>query len=85
MAKNQARPVKQSADTKSDYLLNAEMVVEGNYNMVGDGIINNIPKPSLLERLEELEQQKQERQKADIIDDTRERHKADYLDSKEER
>ena len=85
MAKNQARPVTQPTDTKSDYLLNAEMAEEGNYNMVGDGIINNVPKPSLLERLEELEQQKRERHKADIFDDTRERHKADYLDSKEER
>lgn len=26
-----------------DYLKNAEMAVEGNYNMVGDGIINNTP------------------------------------------
>lgn len=25
-----------------DYLINAEMSVEGNYNMVGDGLINNI-------------------------------------------
>lgn len=25
-----------------DYLKNAEMAVEGNYNMVGDGLINNI-------------------------------------------
>ena len=25
-----------------DYLKNAEMSVEGNYNMVGDGIINNV-------------------------------------------
>lgn len=24
-----------------DYLMNAEMSVEGNYNMVGDGLINN--------------------------------------------
>ena len=26
-----------------DYLRNTEMAVEGNYNMVGDGIINNAP------------------------------------------
>ena len=26
-----------------DYLRNAEMSLEGNYNMVGDGIINNVP------------------------------------------
>jgi len=25
-----------------DYLKNAEMTVEGNYNMVGDGLINNV-------------------------------------------
>ena len=25
-----------------DYLKNAEMSVEGNYNMVGDGLINNV-------------------------------------------
>ena len=27
-----------------DYLKNAEMSMEGNYNMVGDGIINNVPR-----------------------------------------
>ena len=43
-----------------DYLRNAEMSVEGYYNMVGDGIINNLPCPdeqtqkkSLLDRLEQ--------------------------------
>ena len=43
-----------------EYLRNAEMKVEGNYNMVGDGIINNVPnaddeaqKKSLLDRLEQ--------------------------------
>ena len=85
MTKNQARPVTHSTDVKSDYLVNAEMVVEGNCNMVGDGIINNVPKPSMLERLTELEQQRRERHKAERNDDTRERHKADYLDSREGR
>ena len=43
-----------------DYLRNAELAVEDNYNMIGDGIINNIPNPddetqkkSLLDRLEQ--------------------------------
>ena len=43
-----------------DYLKNAELAVESNYNMVGDGIINNVPNPddetqkkSLLDRLEQ--------------------------------
>ncbi len=42
------------------YLRNAEICVEGNYNMVGDGIINNVPpndeearRKSLLDRLED--------------------------------
>jgi hypothetical protein len=41
-----------------DYLRNAETGMEGNFNMVGDGIINNLPtdedarKKSLLNRLE---------------------------------
>jgi len=85
MAKNQARPVTHSTDGKSGYLVNAEMAEVGNYNMVGDGIINNVPKPSMLERLAELEQQRRERHKAERIVDTRERHKADYLDSKDGR
>ena len=93
MAKNHDRLVTQpqtetkgnDKDSKSGYLVNAELAVEGNYNMVGDGIINNTPKPSLLERLEELEKRKKERHKDDFMDSKRERHKADYLDSKEER
>ena len=55
------------AKKKPNYLSAAEIEVEGNYNMVGDGIINNVPKPSLLERLEELEQRKRERNKADYL------------------
>ena len=90
MAKNQARPVKQSALTSSradklGYLEIAEMSVEANYNMIGDGIINNVPKPSLLERLEEFEQRKRERHKDDLLGNKRERHKDDFLESKRER
>ncbi|MCL2776174.1 MAG: DUF4316 domain-containing protein [Oscillospiraceae bacterium] len=44
---------------KQNYLASAEMDEEGNYNMI-DGIINNIlinniPKPSLLEQMKEYE------------------------------
>jgi hypothetical protein len=66
---------KSITDKKDTYLVAAEMSVEGNYNMVGDGIINNVPKPSMLERLEEFEQKKKERHKSDRIDDKRERHR----------
>jgi len=67
------------AKKKPNYLSAAEIGVEGNYNTVGDGIINNVPKPSLIERLEEFEQLKKERHKEEVADDRRERHKADYL------
>ena len=39
---------------KQNYLASAEMDEEGNYNMI-DGIINNTPKPSLLEKIKEYE------------------------------
>ena len=39
---------------KQNYLASAEMDEEGNYNMI-DGIINNIPKSSLLEKIKEYE------------------------------
>jgi len=39
---------------KQNYLASAEMDEESNYNMV-DSIINNTPKPSLLEKMEEYE------------------------------
>ena len=39
---------------KQNYLASAEMDEEGNYNMI-DGIINNTPKPSLLEKMKEYE------------------------------
>ena len=67
------------AKKKPNALSAAEIEVEGNYNMVGDGIINNVPKPSLLERLEEFEQRKKERHKEEMTDEKRERHKAEYL------
>jgi hypothetical protein len=56
-------------------LVAAEMAVEGNYNMVGDGILNNIPKPSMLERLNEFERKKKERHKDDFLDSKQERHR----------
>jgi len=73
------------AKKKPNHLSAAEIDAEGNYNMVGDGVINNVPKPSLLERLEEFERQKRERHEDKLADDRRERHKADYLDSNYER
>ena len=39
---------------KYNYLASVEISDEGNYNMI-DGIINNTPKPSLLERMKEYE------------------------------
>ena len=42
-------------DDKSNHLTAAEIDEEGNYNMVGDGIINNVPKPSILEIIAEYE------------------------------
>jgi len=73
------------AKKKPNCLSSAEIAAEENYNMVGDGIINNVPKPSMLERLAELEQQKQERHKAERIDDTRERHKAEFQENRDDR
>ena len=63
---------------KPNSLSAAEIQAEDNYNMVGDGIINNSSKPSMLERLEEFERRKQERHNDDRIEDKRERHKADF-------
>ena len=73
------------AKKKPNCLSSAEIAAEENYNMVGDGIINNVPKPSMLERLAELEQQKRERHKAERIDDTRERHKAEFQENRDDR
>ena len=73
------------AKKKPNVLSAAEIAVEDNYNMVGDGIINNVGKPSLLERLEEFEKRKQERHKDDRLGDMMERHKADFQESRDER
>jgi hypothetical protein len=43
-------PVNNEADKKRNYLASAEMSTEGNLNMI-DGIINNTPKPSLLDKM----------------------------------
>ena len=46
-----------NSDTgKCNYLVAAEMSEEGNYNMIGDGIINNVQKPSILDQLKEYQQ-----------------------------
>ena len=52
-------------DDKFNHLAAAEMDEESNYNMVGDGIINNVPKPSFLERLKEYERRMAEHRKAE--------------------
>ena len=39
---------------KDDHLATAEMDEEGNYNMI-DGVINNAPKPSVLDKIKEYE------------------------------
>jgi len=53
---------------QQNYLASAEMDEEGNYNMI-DGIINNTPKPSLLEKMKEYERQIAEnKNNADKID-----------------
>jgi len=70
---------------KPNFLSAAEISAEDNYNMVGDGIINNSSRPSMLVHLEALEKRKRERHRDDRIDDKRERHRADRLDNREER
>ena len=62
---------------KPNFLSAAEISAEDNYNMVGDGIINNKSRPSMLEHLEALEQRKRERHREDIADSRRERHRDD--------
>ena len=73
------------AKRKPNYLSSAEIEAEGNYNMVGDDIINNVQKPSVLEHLAALEQRKRERHRNERHEDRRERQKSDYLDSQDER
>ena len=65
------------AKLKPNVLSAAEISAEDNYNMVGDGVINNKSRPSMLEHLEALEQRKRERHSDDIADARRERHKDD--------
>jgi len=56
-------------DKKYNHLAAAEMDEEGNYNMI-DGIINNVPKPSVLERMKDYERRMAEHHKADSeVDD----------------
>jgi hypothetical protein len=62
------RGAKSMKKKKDNYLANAEMSVEGNYNML-DGVINNVPKPSFLERLKEYERRMAEHRKADTETD----------------
>ena len=61
---------------KETYLVAAEITVEGNDNMVGDGMINHVPKPSLLERLKDAEQQKKKRHQAHLLQRKQLRHQA---------
>jgi len=72
------------AKLKPNYLSAAEIKAEDNYNMVGDGIINNSSRPSMLVHLEALEQRKRERHKEDIADTRRERHRDDRHQSLED-
>lgn len=65
----------QSNGKKPNFLCAAEISTEDNYNFVGDGIINNVGKLSLLERLEAFEQRKKERHKDFISDRKQERHR----------
>ena len=62
---------------KPNFLSAAEISAEDNYNMVGDGIINNSSRPSMLVHLEALEQRKRERHRDELKDARRERHKDD--------
>ena len=73
------------AKLKPNYLSGAEIAVENNYNMVGDGLINNKSRPSMLEHLETLEQRKRERHREDVADSRRERHRDDISDARSER
>ena len=47
-----------------NHLAAAEMDEEGNYTMI-DGVINNVPKPSVLERMAEYERRMAEHRKAE--------------------
>ena len=53
--------------------------------MVGDGIINNASRPSMLVHLEALEQRKRQRHREDIKDSRRERHREERHQTADER
>ena len=53
--------------------------------MVSDGLINNVPRPSLLERLEEFERRQRERHIEEMTDDKQKRFKTDYHNSIDQR
>ena len=72
------------AKKNPNFLSSAEISAEDNYNMVGDGIINNSSRPSMLVHLEALEQRKRERHREDITDARRERHRDDRHQSIED-
>ena len=73
------------AKKKPNFLSAAEIKAEDNYNMVGDGIINNASRPSMLVHLEALEQRKRERHREDKHDSRQERHKEERHQAAEER
>jgi hypothetical protein len=62
---------------KPNHLSSAEIEVEGNYNAVGDGIINNVKKPSVIKHLEKYDKRKKERHKEEFIIKTQNRRKSD--------
>jgi hypothetical protein len=68
-------PVNNKTDKKENPLAAAEMSVEGNYNMI-DGIINNAPKPSVLERMKEYERQIAENNKKQVDNKKAEKDKS---------
>ena len=56
--------IKRDKEKKDSHLVASEMDEEGNYNMI-DGIINNVPKPSLLEQMKEYERRMAEHREAE--------------------
>ena len=50
------------SDKKKNHLAATEMSVEGNYNQI-DGIINNTPKPSVIDKMKDYEKRAAEHQK----------------------
>jgi hypothetical protein len=73
------------AKKKPNFLSAAEIKAEDNYNFVGDGLINNNSRPSILVHLEALEQRKRERHREDINDSRQERHREERHQAAEER